>query len=142
MTYDKQTATEAFNQLQLLNKQLSPKFERCAGISPSRLHLLMTLFEANEMSQTELQKQVGIDSAAITRHLKQLEASNMVTRRTNPDDNRITLVILTPQGHQQMETYSLEKQIFMNQLFSGFDPEDTQALTALLARLIQNIEKI
>lgn len=142
MTYSKQEITEAFDKLQVLNKQLSPKFERCAGISPSRLHMLITLFQVKEMSQTELQKEIGIDSAAITRHLKQLEASEMVQRRINPDDNRITLVALTAQGHQQIESYTNEKQTFINQLFDGFSPQDKAILSDLLSRMIQNLQQL
>ncbi|MFP3359904.1 MarR family transcriptional regulator, partial [Planococcus sp. SIMBA_143] len=82
-------------QLNNIYKQMSPKFERCTGISQSRLEILHKLFEVEEISQTALQKEVNIDSAAVTRHLKQLEVKEMVTRRKNPDDNRFTFVRLT-----------------------------------------------
>lgn len=42
--------------LQALNKGISPKFERCAGISPTRLRLLHELFQVAEISQISLQR--------------------------------------------------------------------------------------
>lgn len=82
---------EILYQLQGVNKVIGVKFEACTGISQSRLELLSLLYHADEISQSDLQKKVNIDSAAVTRHLKQLEAKGMVSRRRKPEDNRITL---------------------------------------------------
>lgn len=45
-----------FELLQALNKGICPKFERCAGISPTRLRLLHELFQVDEVSQITLQR--------------------------------------------------------------------------------------
>lgn len=140
MTSDNQQILNAFDQLQQLTKKLSPKFERCAGISPSRLMMLGALFQGEELGQASLQKTLDIDAAAITRHLKQLEASGMVTRRSNPADNRITLVALTPKGREQMEAYCREKTQFMQQLFHGLEPDELQQMSELLALLTHNLD--
>lgn len=92
-----------------LNNQISPKFERCTGISSTRFELLHQLFETEEINQSNLQKAVNIDSAAITRHLKQLEANGMVTRRRNPTDNRVIFVRLTEEGRKRIVGYKKEK---------------------------------
>ena len=97
-------------------KQLSPKFERCTGISQSRLDLLHKLMEVEEISQRALQQEVNIDHAAVTRHLKQLEVKGMVSRRKNPDDNRITLVRLTNEGRERIQALCQEKKEFVAQV--------------------------
>ncbi|MCC3380225.1 MarR family winged helix-turn-helix transcriptional regulator [Paenibacillus farraposensis] len=118
--------------LLLLNKQISSKFKRCAGISASRLQLLCKLYQVEEISQTLLQKEVGIDGAAVTRHLKQLEANAMVARRIKPEDNRITLVSLTDYGRERIVTFGQERSQFVDRLLSSFDEAERQQLANML----------
>lgn len=142
MAPDELQTLNVFEQFQQITKKLSPKFERCAGISPSRLLMLDALFQGEELSQAALQKVLDIDGAAITRHLKQLETSGAVTRRTNPADNRVTLVALTPKGREQMEAYCQEKSQFIQRLFQDFQPDDLQHISELLTRLSHNLDRL
>ncbi|WP_342564098.1 MarR family transcriptional regulator [Paenibacillus sp. FSL R7-0345] len=125
--------------LQALNQGVSPKFERCAGISPTRLRLLHELYQAEEISQISLQREIDIDPAAITRHLKGLEESGMISRRNNPADNRVTLVSLTPQGRERIHCYKEEKNRFISSLLAGFDKAEREMLADMLIRLQHNI---
>ncbi|URJ62843.1 MarR family winged helix-turn-helix transcriptional regulator [Paenibacillus polymyxa] len=118
--------------LLLLNKQISSKFERCAGVSAFRLQLLCKLYQVEEISQTLLQKEVGIDAAAVTRHLKQLEATEMVTRRTKPEDNRVTLVSLTDYGRARIVIFKQERSQFVAQLLQSFDETQRHQLADML----------
>jgi len=122
-----------------LNNQISPKFERCTGISASRYELLYQLYEAEEINQSTLQKAVNIDSGAITRHLKQLEANGMVTRRRNPTDNREIFVRLTDEGRKQIVGYKKEKIRFVNQMLHDFNSQELEALSNMLHRMQDNI---
>ncbi|QUG42719.1 MarR family transcriptional regulator [Psychrobacillus sp. INOP01] len=124
-----------------LNNQISPKFERCTGISSSRYELLHQLYETDEINQSTLQKAVNIDSAAITRHLKQLEANGMVTRRRNPNDNREIFVRLTEEGREQIVGYKKEKINFVNQMLHDFNPEELVSLSDMLNRMQNNISE-
>ncbi|MFJ7404585.1 MULTISPECIES: MarR family winged helix-turn-helix transcriptional regulator [unclassified Lysinibacillus] len=122
-----------------LNNQISPKFERCTGISASRYELLHQLYKTEEINQSSLQKAVNIDSGAITRHLKQLEASGMVTRRRNPTDNRVIFVRLTDEGRKQIVGYKKEKVRFVNQMLHDFNKEELESLSVMLNRMQNNI---
>ncbi|MDQ0195175.1 MarR family winged helix-turn-helix transcriptional regulator [Paenibacillus wynnii] len=139
MTEHRPQEDHIFELLQSLNKGIGPKFERCAGISPSRLRLLQELFQVNEISQISLQKTIDIDAAAITRHLKGLEEDGVITRRNNPADNRVTLVSLTEKGREKIVSYRKEKNQFINGLLTDFDEQDRTALIDLLTRIQQNI---
>ena len=125
-----------------ISKQTSPKFERCTGISQSRLDLLTKLFEVDEISQTELQKEVNIDHAAVTRHLKQLEEKGMVTRRKNPADNRFMFVRLTDEGRTSISAYQDEKQRFISKVLNGFNEEERCLLLNMLTRIQDNVSNI
>ncbi|MBT2293068.1 MarR family transcriptional regulator [Paenibacillus albidus] len=126
--------------MQALNKGLSPKFERCAGITPTRLRLLQELFQVDEISQINLQKGIDIDAAAITRHLKGLEEVGAISRRNNPSDNRVTLVSLTALGREKIAAYKEEKSRFINSLLTGFSEQERTQLMDMLDRLQHNID--
>lgn len=128
-----------FELLQALNKGICPKFERCAGISPTRLRLLHELFLVEEISQISLQKEIDIDAAAVTRHLRGLEESGSIIRRNNPADNRVTLVSLTEQGRAKMDQYIQEKNRFISSLLTGFNEQERTILIDMLNRLQYNI---
>ncbi len=79
-----------------------------------------------------LQKEVGIDAAAVTRHLKQLEATAMVMRRTKPEDNRVTLVSLTDYGRERIITFRQERSQFVDRLLQSFDETQRRQLADML----------
>ncbi|WP_423409096.1 MarR family winged helix-turn-helix transcriptional regulator [Heyndrickxia sp. MSNUG] len=131
-----------FQRMFELNKKLTSKFERCTGISQSRLEILRELFYAEEITQRALQKKVNIDHAAVTRHLKQLEENGMVIRRKNPEDNRFTYVQLTDEGKRKVAAYCEEKQRFITNVLKGFSEEESSKLLDILTRIQENIEEI
>ncbi|WP_342424606.1 MarR family transcriptional regulator [Paenibacillus sp. FSL E2-0178] len=128
-----------FELLQALHKGISPKFERCAGITPTRFRLLQELFRVSEISQISLQKTLDIDAAAVTRHLRGLEDSGMIARRNNPADNRVTLVSLTDHGQDHINSYREEKTRFISELLTGFNEQERTVLAEMLTRLQYNI---
>lgn len=131
--------TSIIDKLQNLYLLLSAQFGNCTGVSPSRFRLLQQLYHADEFSQAALQKELQIDSAAITRHLKQLEADGIVARRMNPSDNRVTLVRLTDHGRKEIVLYRKEMERFLAQMLQDFSMEEQQQLSRMLARMQSNI---
>ncbi len=127
------------DQLHHLYSQMNTAMGHCTGVSPSRLRLLQQLYHHDEISQTALQKELQIDSAAITRQLKQLEAEGIIMRRTNPEDNRITLVQLSGVGRKRIIYHLEEKVRFLDHMLQGFSQEEQQQLAGMIARLQANI---
>ncbi|WP_271852644.1 MarR family winged helix-turn-helix transcriptional regulator [Planococcus maritimus] len=130
---------QVLQQFKGLTNQISPKFERCTGISSSRYELLSQLYKVDKINQSTLQKLVNIDGAAITRHLKQLEASGMVTKRRNPEDNRVIFVSLTDDGRERIIEYRKENTGFVKQMLHDFTTEEVDALSDMLQRMQDNI---
>ncbi|MFC7684850.1 MarR family winged helix-turn-helix transcriptional regulator [Ureibacillus sp. GCM10028918] len=123
-----------------LSNQLGPKFEKNTNFSLSRFELLYQLVQYDEISQSRLQKIINIDHAAITRHLKQLEADGLVSRRRNPTDNRETIVHLTDEGYKQIMSCQKDKSSFANQMFQLFSNVELRSLMGMLKRIQENIK--
>ncbi|MEH7351150.1 MarR family transcriptional regulator [Gottfriedia acidiceleris] len=128
--------------LHFLNKEINSKFSGCTGVSQTRLELLHQLYQVEELSQQELQKELDVDNAAITRHLKQLEASEMIIRRKKTSDNRVTLVQLTDYGRQKISSYQEEKDLFVASMLNEFSEEEMETILGMLNRIQFNIKEI
>ncbi|HDR4766747.1 TPA: MarR family transcriptional regulator [Bacillus cereus] len=133
---------EILYKLQSLSKVIGTKFEACIGISQSRLELLALLYYVDEISQSDLQKKVNIDGAAITRYVKQLEAKGIVLRRKKPEDNCITLVRLSEQGRERIEFSKKEKERFMKEMLVNISVEERKILIHVLSQMQKNVENI
>src|SRR5690242_11655403 len=101
--------------------ELLPAFEQHMGMTRARWHLLKQLFSEDSLSQTALQLRAGVDGAAVTRQMKQLEEARMVTRRVDPRDNRFTLVSLTPAGRQLVSGLIERRALFEARVMAGID---------------------
>lgn len=135
--------TNVLSLLKELKVKIETTFEKCMGISQSRLEIMYQLFDSGgEISQSQLQKTLKIDSSAITRHLKQLEANGKITRRKSEIDNRIILVCLTEIGHNQMLNLWNEKKEFVANMLKGFSEEEIDLTLQYLNRIQINMNQI
>ena len=124
-----------------LNKHIATRFERCAGVSPNRLELLCKL-TGGEISQSDLQKAVSIDPAAVTRHVQQLEAEGILLRTRCESDNRITLVQLTEEGKRKVAMFKAEKDRFMEELQAELTESERLAFVHALQKLNSQIQQM
>lgn len=122
-----------------LYRDLARFYERRLGMSQSRVMLLHELMHAGEISQTELARRLGMETALLTRFAKQMETSGLLQRRIDPQDNRFTLVSLTSAGQQVFQEMMIFSREFETLLVEGFhenEQEDIkQALRRIQARL-------
>jgi DNA-binding MarR family transcriptional regulator len=119
--------------------ELLPAFERYMGMTRSRWHLLKQLFSEDQLSQTALQQRAGVDGAAVTRQMKQLEEAGLVVRRVDPRDNRFTLVSLTPEGRQLVARLLERRASFEAHTMAGLDPDEIAIMQRGLSRIRANL---
>ncbi|GGH20434.1 putative HTH-type transcriptional regulator YdgJ [Paenibacillus segetis] len=124
-----------------LNKHIATRFEQCAGVSPNRLELLCKL-TGGQISQSELQKAVSIDPAAVTRHVQQLEAEGILQRTRCESDNRITLVQLTEEGKSKVAMFKTEKDRFLEELQVNLTESERLGLIQALQKLNSQIHQM
>jgi DNA-binding MarR family transcriptional regulator len=91
------------------------------------------------LSQTDLQRRLGVDPAAITRQVRQLEAEGLVTRRTDPVDRRVTRVALTAAGRQLIEDLLRKRAEFDARAAAGLDVDQRAALVRGLRHVRANV---
>jgi len=119
--------------------ELLPAFEQHMGVTRARWHLLKQLFYNDSLSQAALQRRAGVDGAAITRQMKQLEQAGLVARRADPEDNRFTLVSLTPHGRRLVAELLERRALFEAQAMAGIAPDDIEITQRCLGRIRANL---
>lgn len=80
-----------------------------------------------------------MEGALITRFLKQMETSGLVSRRTDPKDNRYTLVALTSIGRAEIEKMDTLRVQSEDKLFLGIREKDKKVVVGALKKILENI---
>lgn len=128
--------SKLFYQLKLANQETTSKFEKETGFSITRYELMMFLKENGQCSQTVLQNELKIDSAAVTRHLKILEEKKYVIRERNKDNNREVFVKITDEASKALEKCEQDYTHSKKRVILPLDEGETQTLLELLKKLV------
>ncbi|MFC4651757.1 MarR family winged helix-turn-helix transcriptional regulator [Lactococcus nasutitermitis] len=131
-----------FYQLKIVNQETTSRFEKEVGFSLTRYELLMSLKENGKCLQNQLQENLKIDFAAISRHLKLLEEKGYVMRERNSQNNREVFVSLSKKAVQEITHCEREFQEADTALNIGLSDEETEQLSNLLSKLLIKKEDI
>ena len=122
-------------QIKLTNQEINTLFEKETGFSLTRYEMLMFLKEKGICSQNQIQTELKIDSAAITRHLKILEQKGYVIRERNADNNREVFVQLSDKAIQDLDACGKEYEQGKSSLSLSLSDEEAEQLSDLLNKL-------
>ncbi len=116
---------------------------RIIGISSSRLALLRLLAVENskEAGVMEIARRLGINAAAVTRLVREMEDLSWVKRRSDSQDGRRNYVSLTPKGRQAFRKIHERMHAFEHMMGETLDAKDVQATVRVLAALRDALEK-
>jgi len=128
-----------FQQLTFACSEARQAFVQQLGMSQARWHLLILLERQGELSHATLQQQVSLDGATITRLVKEFEAEGTVRRRLDPQNNRYTLVSLTPSGQAITAELHANHRAFEARLLNSITRYDQEVLVRVLEQLRANI---
>lgn len=123
-------------QLKIANQEMTSRFEKETGFSLTRYELMMSLKEMGSCSQSQIQTELRIDSAAITRHLKILEEKGFVVRERNKENNREIFVEITKKARTALDQCAVDHDETQNSLTMPLKKDEEQQLLYLLNKLI------
>lgn len=106
------------------------------SVTHGQFRVLRTLDRADRaLRLSELAAQLGIVPRSATSVVDDLEAAGLVERKPDPHDRRATLVDLTPDGRQILNTLREKRRDVMVSQLSRLSPAEQRTLTQLLQRL-------
>ncbi|MDR7126741.1 MarR family transcriptional regulator [Pseudotabrizicola sp. 4114] len=110
------------------------------GVTIRRWRVLMVLMSEGPSNMTELRKKSLIEQSALTRVVDQMERDTLVTRRPNPDDNRVTDVFLTDQGRKMYYDLRPAAESYADGIVAGMHKPERRALVKSLKKILQNLD--
>ncbi|MFF2911460.1 MarR family winged helix-turn-helix transcriptional regulator [Paenibacillus sp. NPDC057934] len=120
---------------------MNQAFNAQVNTSCTKLEILDYIHDRGELSQPDLQALIGLDAAAITRHLQQLKQQELITTRKSEADKRITLLSLTNLGEAELTELWQRSEEFYQKMTDDFSDAEIQALTDFIERISRNVHK-
>lgn len=111
------------------------------SLSPQALRVLERTVQAGQTTPGQLAERLDLDPAVITRLLRGLEESGLVTRTRSADDGRVSTVEATPEG---ADAFGRVRDVIWDQVrraLADWPEADRAALAELLGRLVADVQK-
>lgn len=109
------------------------------GLYRGQAALLMTLWERDGMTHSEVADRLRISPAAATKVIKRMEQASYVERRGDPADDRLSRVFLLEQGRAVIARIHGAFEQLNGAMFDGMTDTELQCLGRLLARISANL---
>jgi DNA-binding MarR family transcriptional regulator len=114
-----------------VRRRLSDNFE----ITLPRFDLLAQLDRApNGMTLGELSQRMMVSNGNITGLVDRLVEQGLIRRKPAPNDRRVQIVSLTPEGQREFRTMARVNADWVGEIFEGLTTKDIEALMPLLAK--------
>jgi DNA-binding MarR family transcriptional regulator len=117
-------------------------FELSVGQGLSRWRILNQLHQETLCTQKFLVHQLGMDPGALTRQLKSMEKDLLIHRVNDSQDNRLSNVTLTTQGHAAITQALPKRSEFLSVILAEFSDKELQAFQGMLNKLERGCEQV
>lgn len=112
------------------------------GIYHGQPPMLFILNDKDGQSQTELAKRLNLKPPTITVMLKRMEKTNLVVRKQDKDDQRISRVYITEEGKKVCKKAVEARRQLEDEFFKGINDEDKEILKRLLGKMKENLVSV
>ncbi len=123
-------------------KKLADEFNRRLqenGTTRVQWIALFYIGKAGEISQKELSDYMDIKESSMARLIDRMEKEELVERRKDSEDRRITKIILTDKGKFLKEELMPRGQEFQDDVLKGISKENLEIFKEVLQRMTDNI---
>jgi DNA-binding MarR family transcriptional regulator len=110
------------------------------GLYKGQPSMLRALWAEDGMTHSELAGQLDRCPATITKMVQRMERAGFVERRSDPGDERLSRVYLTPAGRSVKDAVEEVWGAFEEQVVAGFTEQEIALLRRLLTRVCRNME--
>jgi DNA-binding MarR family transcriptional regulator len=109
----------------------------CRGQPP----VLFALYKKDGMSNSEMAEFLEITPATLTNKVKRMEKSQLVIRRRDPQDERVSRIYLTEKGRGLLDDLNEAMKDIERVLLTGFTQAEAKVFKKSLNKLVENIDQ-
>jgi DNA-binding MarR family transcriptional regulator len=141
MCPDKQPAPNSMVLIPRLSKQIMRRSDpELLGMDLRLLMALSFLGDHDGAPQQELVDALCMDAKNVVLLLNELEDSEYLERRRDPEDRRRHRVHITPAGRDALERAGRSQEAIEDEVLRGLDAEERATLWNLLAKALHAVE--
>ncbi|MFQ1053632.1 MarR family winged helix-turn-helix transcriptional regulator [Gilliamella apicola] len=108
-------------------------------LSESRLIILVLLQEYQELSLQEIAKHLGITKASTTTLISSLFNKQLISKRNDKKDKRITLVSLTSAGTDLLTETLKQHSLWIEKITNNLSDNDVAIFKKVLSQIYENV---
>ncbi len=115
-----------------------------SGLNDFGLHvgqelILLWLYQQDGMAQSELADVLGVEAATVTKVLQRMEAAELIERRQDSSDGRVSRVYLMPKSRQLIEPLRGLWAEVEQKTIKGLSEPEVMLLRRLLLQILENL---
>lgn len=130
---------ELLSQVSQVFRVASDSYINQIDVPRGQATLLCALAKKDGMTQSEIADQLSVQGATVSNMLYKLEEAGLVTRRRDPDDNRLVHVYLTDKGRDIEQSLNVKFAELQELIFKGIGGEELALLRKNLEQIVANI---
>lgn len=112
------------------------------GQIPLLMKLLELEEEGKEVKAGYLAEEFAVSTARIATILNKLESQGLIERVNSKSDRRITVVVLTKAGKNEIEEFKRKNLLFVEELLKGINDDDIMTFVNVLKQMCENTLRI
>lgn len=118
----------------LHRQEISAKFSKL-GIHVGQDMILMTLWEKDGITQSDIIRSLNVEPPTITKMINRMEKTDLLERRRDLTDARVSRIFLTEKGRGLQEQVVRAWSDIEEQMLQGLSPEERLSLKKQLSYL-------
>jgi DNA-binding MarR family transcriptional regulator len=111
----------------------------CNGISLAQCHTLLEIEKNNEISVSDLAKNLTLDKSTVSRTVDGLVNINMVDRVIPRENRRMALINLTDSGKQVCRTIHYTNDLYVRKVLGDFTEHERDEFLRLFSKLTSSM---
>ena len=126
----------------LASRQVASRITTAAGaeVTQQGAALLRVLLREGQLAIAALAASTPMEIAAVSRQVRLLEDAGAVQRSRSPDDGRVALLELTPEGHEVAERIRAVGVHHLQAALAAWSKADERTLARLIRRLVDDLK--
>lgn len=118
-----------------VNARLFPPLQAVSGVTPSQLGVLEALSHLGPMPHCALAGKLLVSASNLTTVVDNLERDGFVRRDRDPNDRRVSITSLTPEGEAKLASFFPQHVGRLVDALSGLEPAEQEELGRLCRKL-------
>lgn len=127
-----------------LYKKASSSMLRNYGLTFAQ-HTALRVLEASPTGQTritDVSKTMLVSGANLTGVAKRLAKIGLIIRKDHPNDERVTLLEITPKGKQLLDNISSDRDKLIKHCLQDYNDEEIQVLLTQLKKCLKRLKPL